>query len=399
MRVWRSLGLALALLSVFSPLSAMGATLSGRASTVLEWSSDTEEDTVIGAYQYLQLSARELAGGASLQLYGRLADELQGDDDLDSRLYYAYVDKDGIFNRLDLRLGRQFITTAAGASMLDGLRLDYRIAAPFSLRVYGGGDVSYYDDYEEEDSLAGIEGNLTLKNFEASISYLQKRDAGDLSYELAGLDLDYQVSPELNLYSETQYSLLTESVTYFLAGGNLHAGARLSLRGEYLYSLPVFSSTSIYSVFAASEYQEASLEATYQLRKGLVAFARLAHEFYDEFEDATTYEAGVEKYRTGKCSGYLIGTYRDDEEGQDLYGLKARAAYRFVEKFEAGIGAHIDVMERRIEEEDETTSSRVWADATAYLNGSISLQAKAERVESSLWSEYYRGRVRLDVRF
>ncbi len=57
-------------------------------------------------------------------------------------------------------------------------------------------------------------------------------------------------------------------------------------------------------------------------------------------------------------------------------------------------------MERYLDEDDdETTNSRIWVDGTVTINRKINVQAKVERVESDLWDEYYRGRVRLNIRF
>ncbi|PLY03913.1 MAG: hypothetical protein C0624_06470 [Desulfuromonas sp.] len=400
MRFWKSWGISAVLLVALIPMTVQAASLSGRASTVLEWFDNADEDTAIGAYQYLNLNARDLPGGLTFQGYGRVAEDLKNEVDIDSRLYYAYLDKQNLIGNLDARLGRQFVATTAGASLLDGLKLDYDGLGPFALSLYGGGDVSYYEGYDSKDWLAGVEGSFSpFKSLKASLSYLQQWEEGELAKELIGFDFDYDIKQSLNLYSEVQYSWLTDEVTYFLAGANFHRSRNWSLRGEYLYSLPVFSSTSIYSVFATSEYQEASLEATYRLTKGLRTFVRLSNEFYDEFDDAQVAELGIEKLRSGKFSGYLVGTWRDDEEGQDLYGAKVRAAYLLHPKFEAGVGAHIDVLERRLDDDDETTSSRVWADFTSHLTRTVSLQGKVERIESDLWSEYYRGRVRLNISF
>jgi len=400
MHFGRRVGLAVLLLTVLVPLTVEAASLTGRSSTVLEWFDDADGDTAVGAYQYLRVNARDLPGGVDFRGYGRLADDLQNEVPLDSRLYYAYLDKPDVLNHLDARLGRQFVSTAAGASLLDGLKLDYDGFGPVTLTLYGGGDVSYYEGYDSRDWLAGVAASVSpLQGLDASLSYLQQWDDGDLAKELIGFDLDYDIRQALNLYGEVQYSWLSDEVTYFLAGANYHRERNWSLRGEYLYSLPVFSATSIYSVFAVSEFQEVSLEATLRLAEGLKTFVRLSDEIYQEFDDAYVAELGLEKLRTGKFSGYLIGTYRDDEEGQDLIGVKVRAAYLLHPKVEAGVGAHVDVLERRLEDDDETTSQRIWADLTAHLTRTISLQGKVERIESDLWAEYYRGQVRLNISF
>jgi hypothetical protein len=386
------------------PAVAKAPELSGRASTVFEWYSvGSRENEVTPVYQYLLLNATDLdENGLNFKGYGRLAESFDDDVDVDSRLYYAYLEKKRLGNgNLDVKLGRQFIATTAGASIMDGLLLKVKGPAFLRFSLYGGGDVAYYQGYNAKDLIWGAEvrgkfpGELDL-----GISYLQKWGDSDLTHELIGLDGDYDFLDMLNLYTEVQYNLLIESVSYFLGGVNYHQSSAWSLRSEYLYSLPVFSSTSIYSVFAADEYEEVMGELRYRIDTGLYAFARLQYEMYEEVDDAEVIEAGIEKIRTDKFSGYLSGVYRNDEDGQDLQGVKAHVAYLIQKKLQLGVGANVDVLERRLDEDqDETTSGRYWVDASYAFTKRISLQAKAEMVESDLWDEYYRGRIRLNTSF
>ena len=387
---------------------ARAVTVSGRASTVLEWFDTAEEETAVPLYQYLNLNVSDIAEeGWNFRGFGRLSDDLNSEVDADSRLYYAYLEKRDLLKNLDLKLGRQFIATTAGASLMDGIYLDYQNLGPLSLAVFGGGDTTFYDGYHADDMIVGAElSGRFLGSLDFGFSYLQKWDQGDLSHELFGLDLDYALA-QGNLYSETQFSWLTEEVTYFLLGGSYRPGTDWSLRAEYLYSLPVFSSTSIFSVFAVDEYQEALLEANYRLGQGLTAFGRYIREFYESVDDADVLEAGLEQLRTKKFSGYLVGTYRSDDDGQDLAGVKLHAAYLFTPKCEAGAGLHVDVLERELgfiadgtgTRVDDTTSQRYWVDATTYISSKINVQGKVEYVESDLWDEYFRGRVRLNILF
>jgi hypothetical protein len=143
-------------------------------------------------------------------------------------------------------------------------------------------------------------------------------------------------------------------------------------------------------------------EYTYNIALGLRAFGRFTHEFYQEFSDADVFEAGIEKIRTEQFSGYLAGVYRNDDDGQDLKGIKLRAAWMFNKKFQAGAGADIDVLDRRIDfdnNEDETTSSLLWLYGTVFVTDRVNVQLKIERGESDLWDEYYRGRARLNISF
>jgi hypothetical protein len=384
------------------PGGALGASVSGSASTVVEWFDDADGDTSVPVYQYLLLNARDLgASGWNVRGYGRLGADLADETDADSRLYYAYLEKADLLTNLDFRLGRQFVSTTAGASVLDGLDLRYRNLGPLGLRLFGGGDVTEYESYRpHKDVIWGAEvSGRFLETLDLRVSYLQKWDGSALARELIGADASYVFRDMVSVFAEAQFNYLSNAVSYFLAGAKYHRSPAWYLRAEYLYSLPVFDSTSIYSVFAVSEYEHVQGELGYNIARGLRTFALYTRELYEDYADANVYEAGIEKLRTGRFSGYLTGVWRDDEDGQDLRGFKARAAYLFHRTLEGGVGLHVDVFERDLDDQDDTTAKRYWADVTAYLSRKVNVQAKVERVESDLWDHYNRGRVRLNVLF
>lgn len=410
MKVWLKAALPLIAVSAAGGLASKSpaASVAGRASTVLEWFDSADEDTAIPVYQYLNFNAKNIAGKQwNFGFYGRISTDLTDEVDADSRLYYANLEKRDLLKNLDLKLGRQFISTTAGASLMDGAAIDYRDLGPFKLSLFGGGDNSYYGDYSADDLIFGGEIAADLfKALDLGLSYVQKRDNGDVSHEFVGLDADVEFL-QINVFNETQYSLLTEEVTYSLWGAGYYPDAPWSLRAEYLYSLPVFSSTSIYSVFAVDEYKEAMLEGNYRIRNDLRAFVRYTRELYEDVDDADVVEAGLEKFRSAKFSGYVSGICRQDEDGQDLMGVKTHGAYLFTPKFEAGAGVHVDVLERDLgflgdengRDDDTTTSQRIWVDATAHITPRVNIQGKFEYAESDLWDNYQHGRIRLNILF
>ncbi len=409
MKFWRKaiLGSAVLLLILGPAGMALGASVSGRSSTVLEWFDTAQEKTAVPFHQYLLFNVHEIAPGLSFHSYGRLSDDLASRVDVDSRLYYAFLEKRGLLlPNLDARLGRQFISTAAGASVMDGLHLQYNDLGPAILKIFGGGDVRYHESYSAEDLIWGAEVSAKIGlDLDLGLSYLQKWDGGDLAHELIGFEANYVWRRMLNIYSETQYSWITKDVAYFNLGANYYRNPKWSLRTEYLYSLPLFPSTSIYSVFAADKYQELMAELVYYVDPGLRLLGRYVREFHESFSDANLFEFGVEKLRTDRFSGYVLGTWRDDKDGQDLKGIKVRAAWLFNRYVDAGVGAHIDVLERRLnthdlfEEKSETTARRYWVDSTVYFSPTVNLQGKVERIESEFWNYYYQGRVRLNILF
>ena len=167
---------------------AQAATFSGRSSTVVEWFEDANDDTAVPVYEYLLLNVLDIDNaGMNFKGYGRLATDTQDVVDVDSQLYYAYLEKKGIFNsRVDFRLGRQFVSTTAGASVMDGLDLVFNKVGPFNFRLFGGGNATYYEDYDASDLIWGAEVNgLFLQDrLNVGLSYVQTWEESELTKEL-----------------------------------------------------------------------------------------------------------------------------------------------------------------------------------------------------------------------
>jgi len=392
--------------------NAWATSISGRSSTMVEWFDDPEGSGALPAYQYLMLNARDIRdSGVNFRFYGRLGHDLKDTVDADSRLYYAYAEKRGINNLFDVKLGRHLVFNTAGSAIMDGLSLDYKPDAPFSVNLFGGGDVRYYESYDEKDLVAGgkLSGWLMEDSLKLGLSYIQKWEDSATTHQLMGLDAFYDHGVIFEAYGEYQFNYLSDTMSYLLLGLNYHKNQDWQLRTEYLYSKPVFSATSIYSVFAVAEYQEIMSQLNYRLGPGMFAFGRFTYEMYEDVANANVVEAGIEKIRTDKISGSISGVYRDHREGQDLYGLRGRIAYLWSHRLRLGGGASIDVLERHlvvfdgeetaIEGKYEETAHRIWADATIFFSRSASLETRISRIESNRWNEYYYGNIRFNYHF
>jgi hypothetical protein len=139
----------LLVLSAVVPLFAFlgetrAATFTGKSSTVVEWYDDASEERALPVYQYLLFNFNDLgSAGMNFRGYGRLATDIEDVVDADSRLYYAFLERKGALDdRVDFRLGRQFVATTAGASLLDGVDLTIKIIGPLDVRFFGGGSTS-----------------------------------------------------------------------------------------------------------------------------------------------------------------------------------------------------------------------------------------------------------------
>ncbi|MDZ4185603.1 MAG: hypothetical protein U1D97_11570, partial [Desulfuromonadales bacterium] len=321
MKRWQPLlvGFAVCLFGISLAESALAFSISGRSSTEIEWYDNADGDTAVPAYEYLLLNVKDIDGaGLNFRGYGRIADDLANEVDVDSRLYYAYLEKRALLPNLDVKLGRQFISTTAGASLMDGLYLKVRDLGPFSLTVFGGGDVSYYAGYNAKDLIDGVELTGKFDNLQLGLSYIQRWEESELANELIGAHANYEYRQMFSLFGEGQFNYLSNSLSYFNGGFDYHRDPDWSWRAEYLYSLPVFSSTSIYSVFAVDEYQEVATELTFRHGQGVRSFVKYTREIYQDFSDANVLEGGVEKIRTDRLAYYLAGVLREGNDGQDL---------------------------------------------------------------------------------
>lgn len=401
-----------ATLVFFLAASASATSITGRSSTMLEWYDDPDGNSAFPAYQYLLLNARNINDtDVDFRVYGRLGTDLNSEVDVDNRLYYAYAEKRGINDRFDIRLGRQLVFNTAGSSIMDGLKVDFRPDGPYHVNVFGGGDVKYYESYDRKDLVAGgkVARWFLEDDLKVGLSYIQKWDDSATTHQLIGLDAFYDHGIILEAYGEYQFNYLSDTMSHLHLGVNYHRNPDWQLRVEYMYSKPVFSSTSIYSVFAVAEYQEIMGQLNYRLGPGVFAFGRFTYEMYEDVADANVMEAGVEKIRTDRFSGSFSGVWRDHRDGQDLYGLRGRAAYLLNHRFQVGGGASIDVLERRLlvfdgeqavmEGKYEETTHRIWADLTMYISRQSSLEVRVSRIESDRWNEYYYGRMRFNYHF
>lgn len=390
--------LVLSLLLVASVVNA--ASISGRLSAVAEWYENVDGDTVAPGYLYGQIAAKDLDNnGLNFKMYGRVAEDLNNTEEVESRLYYAYLEKDNLFPHVGFRLGRQYVTTADGLSIMDGLKLNLTEIGPLGFSVYGGVNVDFEDEmYDNKKVIFGGEASGQFSSLSLAASYVQQQSEGYVEKEVAGFDGELDLFSALRLYGDTQYNMITDTVSFVQTGLDWYGNDTLGLKLEYLYSVPVFETSSIYSVFAVDAYEEVSAVANITFGKGYRSFVRYTYEMYEEYDDSNVYEVGFEKIRTKKFAGYVSGIYRDDD-GEEMKGGKIYASYRAFDMVTFGAGAAYDVLERNANDEDDTTSERYWADLSADFGKNVSLDITAEHAKSELYDYYDAGRVRLTVKF
>jgi len=353
----------------------------GRLTTVLEAYQNAFGNTSTPVYEYLNLTVFDPYGigdRSYFHFYGRLADDLSGEDDtVDSRLYSAYLDVQELFKSTDARLGRQFLYTTAGTALMDGADIRFKgIGDMVDFRLYGGGDVKFVEDYDEGDAVYGMALDLVgLKSFNAGISYLRKLSGWDLVRESAGADINYHLRDVARFYVDGRYDMMAKSMQQYNVGARFFIGNATTVTADYAYNLPVFDADDIYSVFAVAEYTEARLALEHRFSRWVTVYGSFSREMYDEGDDNNVVEAGALMRRNGNLSAYSSVIYISGED--DMLGGNLGGRYYLSDKTEIGLGVAYDKYER-YDMTNSEEASLYYAEGKYYFNDSLYGVARVE---------------------
>ncbi|MFA7062059.1 MAG: hypothetical protein WC156_14735, partial [Pedobacter sp.] len=289
----------LACIPLLTATTAWSAEVHGRSSTQFLWFNNvfTEKKQAEFA-EYLNLSIINVdkAGKLSFQGYGRATQDVRNGEGTNGRLYYLYADYRDLYDKVDLRFGRQFVNYAAGSALIDGGQIELKKVGPVAFSVMGGRNVFFDLNGEgtrSQDYAFGAAAYLTgLKGTDAELSYFMKLDKDGVARNQLGADLKQYVFNSLKLYGNTRFDLVSESFNEVLAGVKYFPTSNLIFTGEWYQSYPTFDATSIYSVFAVDRYQEGVFRADYTFNDMFSINAGYSMQDYGKGADADVVEVG-----------------------------------------------------------------------------------------------------------
>lgn len=289
----------LLLAGVLSSTSGFAAEIHGRSSTQLSWFNNYYNDqrqVELGEYLRFSVTNLDKDGKASIQGYGRITQDLNNGEGFNSRLYYLYGEYRDLYDKVDFRLGRQFVNSAAGTAIIDGGQIDLKNVGPVAFSVFGGRDVIFGLDDEASQSgdyafgaAAYLQG---FKSTDLELSWFRKWDRWDISRDILGASFKQYLLNSLRLYGNTRFDLVTETFNEVLAGVKYYPMSNLVLTGEWYQSYPTFDTTSIYSVFAVDRYQEAVFRADYTINDMIAVHGGYTAQYFEEGEKGHIYEIG-----------------------------------------------------------------------------------------------------------
>lgn len=252
------------------------------------------------------------------------------------RFYNAYIKGSNLFDVLDVKLGRQYVSAGTGRGTLDGINLKLKLGKEkeFHLSGYAGGLTPYtydFDDYGVFFKNFAFGGQLSyfgVKDLKLSASYFNKHrkpqsyttvradssfnrmeyivDIDEFADQLGGLDFSYR-KLKYNFFGKLYYDFNLKKLYRGEINGSVSATDKLRFSLGYTYRQPQISYNSIFWVFNYRQYNELELGADYLLNKNINIYAKAANVFYTD-ENSLRFQVGFSHPNFGlsiiKYSGY-----------------------------------------------------------------------------------------------
>ncbi|RQW78383.1 MAG: hypothetical protein EHM51_00080 [Geobacter sp.] len=394
----------LACIPLLTATTAWSAEIHGRSSTQFLWfdNASTEKKQAEFA-QYLNLSITNIdeAGKLSFYGYGRATQDVRNGEGLNGRVYYLYADYRDLYDKIDLRFGRQFVNYAAGSALIDGGQIELKKAGPVAFSVMGGRNVFFDLDGEatsSRDYVFGAAAYLTgIKGTDAELSYFLKFDKDGVARDQIGGSFKQYIFNSLKVYTNARFDLPSETFSELLAGVKYFPRSNLVLTGEWYQSYPTFDSTSIYSVFAVNRYQEGVFRADYAFNDKVSINAGYNRQDYGAGANADVFEVGCRIRPIEQVQVSLNYDHRSGYGGK-LNGGIAEILYEPIKPLELAAGIHFDVYERdRVTGEE--TARKYWGGARYKLRRDMSASVRIEDNVNARFTSDWQGRAAFNYDF
>ena len=388
---------------LFASSAAWSAEIHGRSSTQFTWFNDIfteKKQAEFGEYLSLSVTKLDKDNKLTFQGYGRLTQDVRNGQGLNGRLYYLYGDYSNLFDKVDIRLGRQFVNYAAGSAIIDGGKIDLKNVGPVAFSVMGGRNVFFDlkgEATRDRDFAWGVAAYLNgFRSTDAELSYFMKLDNDGVARDQIGGSFKQYLFNSLKVYANARFDVPSEVFSEVLAGVKFFPSANLVFTGEWFQSYPTFDSTSIYSVFATSRYQEGVFRADYTINDMISVNAGYTKQDYDG-ADADVVEVGCRIRPIEHLTLNLNYDHRNGYGG-DLNGGIAEIFYDITKKIEVAGGIHFDVFERD-KTTGEETARKYWLGSKYKLNDKMSASVRVEDNVNARFKSDWTGRVAFNYDF
>ncbi len=396
--------LLLPLILLLAAAPGWAAEIHGRSSTQLTWFNNEFNDghqVELGEYLRIGIHNIDKAGKFSVYGYGRGSQDLTNGDGLNGRLYYLYGEYRDLFDKADIKLGRQFVNLAAGSAIIDGIQADLKNVGPVGFSLIGGRDVVFGLNGELGYAWStdlGISAYLTgFKQTDAELSWFRKWDGGNIARDILGGSFKHYLFNNVRLYGNAKYDLTSEVFNELQGGVKYYPLSNLIFTGEYYQSYATFDTTSIFSVFAVNRYSEGLFRVDYTFNEMLSANFGYNREGFGEGAAANVYHAGVGIRPTEHLKLNAEYDNRTGFNGTFNGGL-IDADYEINKRTQVAAGFTYDVFQRDALTGDEI-ARRYWFGGKYRLADNMTLSGRVQADVNARFSHNTTGRVAFDYDF
>ena len=377
---------------------AWSAEVHGSSTTQFQWFTDYltgNKQAEFGESLNVSVTKIDSAGKRSLTGYGRLTQDIRNGEGLNGRLYYLYADYSNLYDKVDVRLGRQFVNYAAGTALVDGGKIDVKNVGPVGFSVMGGRNVIFNLDGEASNSHDYVFGAAAylngFKNTDAELSYFMKFDEAGIARDQIGGSFKQYLFNSVKLYSNARFDLTSETFSEVLTGIKYYPTSDLVLTGEWYQSYPIFDNSSIYSVFAVDRYQEALFRVDYTINDKIGINAGYTREIFEEGGDINAYEVGTSIRPIEKL---LVNLNYDFQNGNGsiLNGGSVDATYTPIKPLDISGGIQYDVYQRDRATGRET-ARKYWLGGKYRLSKNMTASVRVEDNVNVQYTNDWAGRV------
>ncbi len=377
-----------------------GAEVSGRSSTQALWYTSYYNDhRQLDLAQYLRLGINKIdqSGKFAIYGYGRGTQELINGDELNGRLYYLYGEYRDLYDKLDIRIGRQFVNLSADTAIIDGAEVVLKNVGPVGFSVIGGRDVVFGIDGEighEGDYALGVAAFLAgFRKTDLDVSWFRKWDQGDVSRDIIGATFKQYLLDRVKAYGNARYDITSEVFNELLGGMKYFPNEKLVFTGEYYESYPTFDATSIFSVFAVNKYWEAVFRTSYTLNDMMELHAGYNRQEYGDDGEADVVEAG---FNVRPIDPVLVTVTYDHRNGYPgkLDGGILEVMWDPTRQLQLAAGMNVDAYTREgfHDNREGRISQKYWLGAR-YRIENMSLSVRVDDDINEERSSYVKGRV------
>jgi len=395
----------LLLMSLFCcSTSVWGAEIHGRSSTqFMFFQNELLERRQAEVAEYLRIAITNIDkdGKFNIYGYGRANQDFNAGEGGGMRLYYLYGDYRNLFDKVDFRIGRQFVNLAAGSAIIDGAQVTLKNVGPVAFTVLGGRDVIFGETGELGDgtnTALGLAANLEgFQKTDLELSWFRKYDQGDIARDQLGASFKQYLLNSVRLYGNARYDLVTETFNEVLAGVKYFPTANLIFTGEWFQSYPTFDTTSIYSVFAVDRYQEALFRVDYTINDMVSVNGGYTREFFEEDGVSNVYHVGV---GLRPIEPLRVNVEYDNRQGYNgsLSGVMVDAAYDLNGKAELAGGFTYDAYQRDSLTNEEI-ARRYWLGGKYKLAKNMAVSGRIQNDVNVHYEENVSGRLVFDYDF